>query len=60
MNKNDKGKFLAAIQTARSLHFIDFVIWDVFKSYKSKKFMECIKNGMHWEAAFQTAKKVKR
>jgi hypothetical protein len=58
LTKEDRDNLDRAIKTAlKGLHVIDLVVWDVIKPYKVKKFLISIKNGMHWEAAYQTAKK---
>lgn len=35
------------------------VIWDWFYPAKIRKFHECVMNGMHWDAAYTTAKTFK-
>ena len=59
--KITKEKFDNALYNAlNGIHYIDLVFWNIVKPWKIEIFVQSINNGMHWEAAYQTAKKAKK
>lgn len=57
----DTEKFHKALDTAPNhIHFFDLVFWEIVKPWKGEIFTQSINDGMHWEAAYQRAKKVKK
>ena len=59
MSKLDKKMMNRAIKYAPAKQIFTWVWWAIFSPRKSKKLINCINAGMHWNASFLLAKNVR-
>jgi hypothetical protein len=62
LTKEEDAIFKQAMRSTsgHKLHGLQIILWGLFCQWRQWVFVDCLSKGMHWWAAYTTAKNAKR